>query len=510
MNTMAGQMSVNASASPSNTHMFHRVFIHLCLAFLAFTAVCDLRAQQDAPEAVVARVMQNQLPGFVFNKRLSTGNENETVLMFQRDQDIVLVGWTNGPERSVVIPANNMVFSLYDENGQITAETQAVNNMVYFPLVQRPQFLIPNEINTRLLIGAAASRVPPVIEVRGPKTIPLEVTFTNVLNSDFLLELDTGEKYKVLRPGEQYKVSDVIEVGRPSESLFVEIGANGFMQETEIRVSNPISISILPDVSGALNLQFSNPSGQPFKAKAELRPIIQPPLDPLTFNVSMKNGQKELSYQVPLASNAEIPYPLQLVLIGTREDEEEKRVQYVLSNSPITELRSAGNFLGRGPDGESTDFQAMATKDATLAIGLNAPPEGLPDVSNGSLELIYNFTKKGGAVNVGLPRQSQRRISGVPSALGMWIYGDESGLKPSISITDATGKRYIFVGKPINWKSWNYVIFPLSQPMTPPLLLDSFIQFDNGDYPSFGKIYLNDPTWIYEEMDLAPLVMEAI
>ncbi len=478
----------------------------LCLTVLVLASASPLRAQDaESPELIVAKLLNEQLPGFTFNKRLSTGDDREHVLMFKRENDIMIVGWTTGQERAVVIPANNMLFSIYDEKGELTAETEAFNNMVYFPLVQRPQFMVPSQVNTRLLIGAAATRLPPEIEVTGPTTIPLEVTFTNVLESDFLLEIEGGSKYQVLRPGQTYTVSTTVDVGRPSEPIRVELGANGFVQQTLIRVTNPIDISILPDVSGALNLEFDNPSGQPFKAKAELRPIIQPPLDPLKFNVGMPTGQKELSYQVPLASNAEIPYPLQLVLIATRKGEDDKPVRYVLADSPVTRLRSVGNFLGRGPDGEPTDFQAQATPGATLAIGLKAPAEGLPDVSNGSLELVYNFPQKGGAVGVGLPREAQRQIPGVPSALGIWVYGDASGLTPSIAITDATGKRYLFVGAPITWKSWKYVIFPFDAPLQPPLTFTALIQFDNGEYPSFGKLYLNDPTWIYEDKVAAEL-----
>ena len=50
----------------------------------------------------------------------------------------------------------------------------------------------------------------------------------------------------------------------------------------------------------------------------------------------------------------------------------------------------------------------------------------------------------------------------------------------------------------MTWTGWNYVRFELDQPMEAPLLLESLFQIENNASPSFGKLYLNAPTWIYE------------
>ncbi|MBC2593976.1 hypothetical protein H5P28_06845 [Ruficoccus amylovorans] len=472
-------------------------FLFLFCVLLSVLPVSAQSTGGKSPEIVVAEAMEKFLPGFKFNKRLAIGEQLDHVLLFQKDADILIVGWTEGPNGTVAIPANRMVFDLYDSNGNSMGQTQVANNAVYLPLTKSPVFLVPTARNPLLEIAAAASRVPPSIQVKGPAVVPLSMSFTNVLDEPFLLSLDGGTKMQALKPGQTYTINKELDVGRQAEPFPVVIGANGFDQRIIVNVMNPIGISLSPDVGGALVLNFLNPSGEAFRAKAELRLMSDPPADPLKFDVAMSRGEKTMDYQIPLASDQDIPYAMQVVLLETLGEGMEKR-RIVLAESPLTQFLSAGNFNAVNDNGNLTEYQAKATAGSTLSMSAGAPEEGLPTVRKGGMKLLYQFKQAGGAVAVNPLADGFRIIEAKPVALGMWVYGDGSGLIPSVVILDSQGRKVICRGEPITWQGWNYVRFELNQPMVGPLLLDSLFQIENNAHPSYGQLYLNDPTWIYE------------
>ena len=141
-----------------------------------------------------------------------------------------MVGWTDGPDGTVAIPAYRGTFTLYDSSGQSFARTQTNNNAVFMPLRRSPVFMVPDGGNALWNIAAAATRVPPMIEVKGPAVVPLSVTFTNTMDEDFLLSLDNATKMYALRPGQGYEVQKELDMGRQDEPVTVQIGANGFDQ----------------------------------------------------------------------------------------------------------------------------------------------------------------------------------------------------------------------------------------------------------------------------------------
>jgi hypothetical protein len=474
-----------------------RLFI-LCLLLLL--PVLNAAAQTtgtQAPELVVAEAIDKFLPGFKFNKRLAVGELTDHVLLFQKGQDILIAGWTETTPGTVAIPASRTGFLIYDSAGQVFAEAQMSNDAVFLPLSRAPVFLVPNAPNSMLQVAAAASRVPSTLQVKGPAAVPLSVDFTNVLDQPILLSLENGTKMQALKPGQSYTVQQEMDMGRPSEPVAVQIGANGYNQWVTVSAMNPIGISLSPDVGGALVLSFENPSGEGFNAKAELRLITSEPINPLKFDVSMSRGQRTMDFQIPLASDEPVPYAMQVVLLDTLGEGMDAR-KIVLAESPITQFLSVANFNDVVGEGQLNDFQATASEGATLALSAGAPQEGLPAVRSGGMELLYQFKQAGGAVGVKPLNDAFRTIEGRPVALGMWVYGDGSGQMPFVVLMDGTGRRISFPGRPITWKGWNYVRFELDKPVSAPLLLEWLFRLENGTSPSFGRLYLNDPNWIYE------------
>ncbi len=474
-----------------------RFLLFLPLLFLSLLPASAQPAASQSPEIVVAEAINKFLPGFKFNKRLAIGEQTDHVLLFQQGEDILIAGWTDGSDGTVAIPVSRTMFTLYDSDGQAMGQMDAPNNAVLLPLSRSPVFLVPEGKNPMLEIAAAATRVPPSIQVKGPTTVPLSVRFTNVTDQDFLLSLDNATRMYALRPGESYVVQNELDMGRQATPFSVEIGANGYNQRIIVEAMNPIDISLSPDVGGALVLSFLNSSGEAFRAKAELRLQTDPVTDPLEFEVAMKRGQKTMDFQIPLASDEDIPYAMQVVLLDTLGAGLGAR-KIVLAESPLTQFLPGGNFNAVDTEGKLTAYRASASPDATLSLSAGAPQEGLPTVRKGGMELLYQFKKGGGAVAVNPVAESFRVINAMPVALGMWVYGDGSGLVPSVVIMDRTGRKVSCPGEPITWKGWNYVRFELNEPMEAPLLLDSLFRLQNGSSPSFGRLYLNDPTWIYE------------
>ncbi|QYY35942.1 hypothetical protein [Ruficoccus sp. ZRK36] len=459
-------------------------------------AHAQMAGSAESPEIQVAQAINKFLPGFKFNKRLAVGQEADHVLLFEKGEDVLVVGWTDGADATVQIPASRGYFTLYDTAGNSFATAESFNNVVIVTLRNAPVFIVPDAPNGLLRMAVTATRVPPAIQVKGPTAVPLSVTFTNVLDEPFLLSLEDGTKMQALRPGQSYIVQRELDMGRQSEPFPVLIGANGIEQRIMVQATNPIGISLSPDVGGSLVLSFLNPSGEAFRAKAELR-LIDAGMDPLKFDVAMGRGQRTMDFQIPLASDEPIPYAMQVVLLDTMGEGLDSR-RIVLAESPITQFLSAADFRSSAPGEPVEQFQVTAAAGAELSATGGAPTDGLPNVSDGGMELLYQFKQGGGAVAINPLTDAFRIIEAQPVALGMWVYGDGSGLTPSIVLMDSTGRKIACPGEPIVWKGWNYMRFELDEPMVPPLLLDSLFRLQNGSSPSFGRLYLNDPNWIYE------------
>ena len=60
---------------------------------------------------------------------------------------------------------------------------------------------------------------------------------------------------------------------------------------------------------------------------------------------------------------------------------------------------------------------------------------------------MYQFKQAGGAVTVKPLAEGFSRIEGRPVALGMWVYGDGSGLIPSVVLLDRVGPPDRLPGK---------------------------------------------------------------
>ncbi|MGE9292454.1 MAG: hypothetical protein ACQKBW_02485, partial [Puniceicoccales bacterium] len=261
---------------------------------LFLLALLPARAQMagssESPEIQVAQAINKFLPGFKFNKRLAVGQDADHVLLFEKGEDVLVVGWTEGADATVPIPASRGYFTLYDTTGNSFATAESFNNVVIVTLRNAPVFIVPDAPNGLLRMAVTATRVPPAIQVKGPTAVPLSVTFTNVLDEPFLLSLEDGTKMQALRPGQSYIVQRELDMGRQSEPFPVLIGANGIEQRIMVQATNPIGVSLSPDVGGSLVLSFLNPSGEAFRAKAELR-LIDAGVDPLKFDVAMGRGQ---------------------------------------------------------------------------------------------------------------------------------------------------------------------------------------------------------------------------
>ncbi|MEM9226609.1 MAG: hypothetical protein AAGA45_01460 [Verrucomicrobiota bacterium] len=473
------------------------------LTFLSVACLTSVLTAQNppamTPEQLVAQTLERDMKGFTFNKRLATDDTRDTVMLFERGESIVIIAWTEGPDKVIIIPATAMLFDIYGADGSLLAQAQAQRGALTAPLTQLPRYFVPTQINPILRIGAAASRLARTQEVRGPEVVPVGVTFTNVLPVDYLLSLNSGERYLSMRPGESQQIINDVLMGRQDQPMNVLVGASGFMQETQLLATNPVTVSLMPDLSGSLNLTLKNPSGEPFRARAELRLITAEVLDPLAFSISMTAGKTFQTYNIPLATNDPIPFPMQLVLIDSIKSDNGEKRPLVLAQSPVTFFRPAGSFRGIDEEGRPAAYQVMVSKGSIAALTSGSPEEGLPNVDTGCLEMIFDL-KQSGAVATVVPRSDAlRQIQGFPAALGIWVHSDGSGLGTSMTLRDGTGQRHVFAGPNLDWTSWRYVRFDLDPNLPGPISIETFFQVNGGDYPAFGKVYLNDATWIYEE-----------
>jgi hypothetical protein len=177
---------------------------------------------------------------------------------------------------------------------------------------------------------------------------------------------------------------------------------------------------------------------------------------------------------------------------------------------PVTTFRTLDDFAAYSDDGLAAAYKLIPDGDAKVAstqtLSLAAPFVPSPAGAK-PLRIDYNFEKGWKFVRLVPQKDAVKKIDGRPTALGLWLHGDDSGNHARLRFTDATGQTFQPDAGPIQWKGWRYIVFPLDGrrgghwggandgTIHYPIRLDTLLLIDSaGQQKTQGEIYLAAPT----------------
>jgi len=408
------------------------------------------------PAYLAAQALTRYLNGFRFSKRLVVGDANQFVLLFRKGREVRLAAWSMAQSGAdVVIPASDGPFEAQNHLGKPLAEVNANGGGLRIHLTDAPTYLRPLRPNAVLSLAAAWDSLPLEIPTPHRPSIVVRTILTNV--TDQTIKVNDGMGTKTLAPSQRCEVSKTVRLERSEKPTVARLaitidGSAPIAQETEVIVTNPLSVRVCPPYGGALSFILGNPSAEPFDGVAIL-------------TVSTTEGSKRVERRVKLQGGApETPIDLPVGAVGNEAtvgvELRDAKGAKVLSAGPVRFLPLLDDFGGRATDKEpaldlAPDGDSKVQSQQTLAVA--APPEGPPQPGMRVYRFSYRYDNGWKFVRVFPARDEDRSIPDRPSALGMWIYGDGKGNLVRVRFTDSTNQTFQPDGETISWKGWRYV-----------------------------------------------------
>ena len=152
--------------------------------------------------------------------------------------------------------------------------------------------------------------------------------------------------------------------------------------------------------------------------------------------------------------------------------------------------------------------------DAKIAsqqsIAISVAPEPLPGLNSLIVKVSYQCDAGWKFFRVVPADRQSREITGTPSGLGVWVYGDGQNASPRLRLVDATGQTFQPTAAAIDWTGWRYIEFDFNAPaghwggandgvMHFPIHWDTLFLIDNvSRQKSDGTLYLASPALIYQ------------
>jgi hypothetical protein len=421
---------------------------------------------RSKPAYLAARTLTQTLGDFQFNKRLALNSGDDYALLFTKGDSMRLAVWTAASPHDAVVPASAGEFSVTGLSGEHLPSVHADRHGLRLSLTNAPQYLAPQPSNDLLSVAAAWQRLPLEIEVRAPGVLPLHLSLKNPLTKPERFELraagapfETEGSVKA-KAGEEASLvirAAALERSIKPARLGVELEAGklgAVVQETAIVASNPLRVTLLPATAHYLPVSIANPSRDP------LRGALRVIGNGLQFSsreapLRMATGTADAIIKLPLASPPRADYRAGIEII----DEDGNRICF----QPEGAFRLVGDFASSPSSPAASSYNLLAEGGAKPgSLEWSAPPVGAPQPGLSALRIGYDLTGTGAALR--LVGKDQPGIPGQPTALGLWLYGDGSGVLPYLRFLDSTGQLFQEGGGPLEWKGWRYVLVFMDAP----------------------------------------------
>jgi polysaccharide biosynthesis protein PslG len=101
---------------------------------------------EPKPAYLTARALTQQLGGFVYNKRLATGNDGDWVLVFMKGDQVRMAAWTTSTTpHDVVIPMRAGAVAVFDLKGEAVERLKADEKGATIRVSDSVQYLVPQQ-----------------------------------------------------------------------------------------------------------------------------------------------------------------------------------------------------------------------------------------------------------------------------------------------------------------------------------------------------------------------------
>jgi hypothetical protein len=223
-------------------------------------------------------------------------------------------------------------------------------------------------------------------------------------------------------------------------TVWQDAGDGSLLGESTERLSfvlaNPLELSIAPVETG-WRLQIQNPAAEPFTGSVRVAGATHP--------VSLRAGQSSATLDLAEAK-------ADSGLIGLFEDK----------GGLVAELRP-----GKYRRAEVEAFRAVLDGDSKIEatasiVKAAAPGEDKPYAE--VFKLDYHFAEGWRFVRC-VPEEPKPATLGTePKALGVWVYGDNSGNSLCVRLVDTSGQTFQYAGPKLDWSGWRSVRIELGGP----------------------------------------------
>ena len=368
------------------------------------------------PAYLAAKTFTEMFRGFQYNKRISNGDPDVYVFLFDDGQNVKLAAWTTSKEqKTITIPSSPGKFTavsyLGDKRFEITADKEGLKLTVS----DGPVYLIPD-------------------------------------NSDgFWSDVAKLESLPLARYNEQLGVERVISFMTTDSSMAIStesVQDQPIKQFTGTLIANPIVLGMPIPIRNTLVLPVDNPSGEAFpQANLVIGGIEGFELSERIRPLELKQGETSTFISFPLETNPSGTYAL---VVGLNRN-----------NSTYFPL-----VLGdvRHVD----DFSKYTTESQNAAWGIfpdgdrNVGSEQKIEMAEGGLvKITYKFNDGWKFIRLAPKEEALRTIEGEPKKLCVCVEGDGSGNSVRLRFADAKGQTFQIHGGTMSEKKLYSFAFPL-------------------------------------------------
>lgn len=465
------------------------------------TVYPDLRPK---PAYEALQVMTRQLAGYRIARRLEAGHPDSFVLLLVNpagSQKLAAWSLSAAQAASVDIGLNSAAdVAIVDGNGQPQA-TDLRQTTLQLALSPLPQY-VTLKTPSRALSAAAAWKVAPPLEIQAGVKDGLAVKLT--------VQNPFPEPVTALASLAALNLSDRIWASLPAGKTH------------DLTLTATISRRDLPQVPVTLTLELRDAAGHLIGACPEslalgvanpLRLVVAPVENGLRATVQNEaagsfSGYLEMGDEKPLVSlTPALAFATIDLSPGARSAlatnrcclRDEKGELVAGTEAKRFELLAATNYVAR-LDGD-------AKVPATSSIQPAAAPGERPPYAK-VFALDYQFDP--GWRFVRCEATGQVRFDARPTALGVWVYGDNSANALRIRVRDAAGQTFQPSGPNLDWSGWRWVTFDLRDlanaghwggaddgVVKGNLTLDTALLLDAGRRKTAGRIYFAGVAAVY-------------
>ncbi|MDR2704611.1 MAG: glycoside hydrolase family 5 protein [Planctomycetaceae bacterium] len=385
---------------------------------------------EHKPAFRAAHTFFETLSGFRFNKRLETGNSDDYVFLFDRDngQQVKLAVWTTSPTtKTITIPSVPGKFQTRSYLGEPQPDLIADQKGLTLSISDAPIYLTPDsqtreQPNDFWTTIARLKSLPQY--VYGSK-VPFRNRTQNNATAIEPFEPKRFLKWTTLT------YSDTVQDRK-------------IVQKTKVGAVAPVSIGLpFPD-RNELVVKVGNPGGDVFDAKISINDIEGLELRETVRPLILKQNERETVIRFPMKSVPSGEYRFSVSLLtdaGTTEI------------YPCRTMKRLDDFSQRDTESLKTVWSLRSEGDPRVISEQKA------EIENGIVKITYKMDEGWKSIRFVLNRQFGK-IEGKPKSLGIQLFGDGSGNNVRLRFIDSKGQWFQVHGNPMRDQTSYYFELP--------------------------------------------------